>query len=92
VGDPAAEIDGTKFMSDPQPQARRTPTWLSVLMILLGVILLLPGACAAFFVVAFTAEPTGPFDSVLIQLWLGCFAISAGGIALIWLAVRQLRA
>jgi hypothetical protein len=79
-------------MSDPQPQAHQTSTWLSVLMILIGIILLLPGVCAAFFVVAFTAEPTGPFgDSGLIQLWLVCFAISAGGIALIWVAVRRLR-
>ena len=81
-------------MSDPQlPPARGISTWLSVLMILIGIILLLPGACAAFFVVVFSSEPKGPFsDSGLVQLWLACFAIAAGGVALIWVAVRRLRA
>jgi len=82
-------------MSDlqPQPPARRPSAWLSALMILIGIILLLPGACAGFFVAASVMDPPGFFeDSAIVALWLVCFMVAAGGIALIWLAVRRLRA
>jgi len=55
-------------------------------MILGGIILLLPGVCAGFFMIAFS------MDLSLVPLWLICFLIAAGGIALIWWAVRRLRA
>ena len=78
-------------MSDPRPAAGGTSTALSVLMILVGVVLLLPGLCAGFFAVAFISEQ-GFNDSSLVGLWLVCFLIAAGGIAMIWHAVRRLRA
>ena len=75
-------------MSDPQSPAPadHPSTLLSVLMILGGIILLLPGVCAGFFMIAFS------MDLSLVPLWLICFLIAAGGIVLIWWAVRRLRA
>ena len=64
-------------------QPRRNPA-LAVLMVLIGIILLLPGVCAAFF--AFGMKGGG--DSGLAGLWMICFLISAGGIALIVKAFR----
>ena len=52
-------------------------------MILIGIILLLPGVCAAVFAVGMRGG-----DSGLAGLWMICFLISAGGIALIVKAVR----
>jgi hypothetical protein len=68
----------------PPPSAppRRNPA-LTVLMILIGIILLLPGVCAAVFAVGMRGG-----DSGLAGLWMICFLISAGGIALIVNAVR----
>jgi hypothetical protein len=82
-------------MTDPQPlpPAHGPSVGLSVLMILIGVILLLPGVCAAFFAIGSAANPPGLFrDSQIVSLWFVCFAIAAGGIVLIWRAVRRLRA
>jgi uncharacterized membrane protein HdeD (DUF308 family) len=59
-------------------------------MFLVGIILLLPGLCAGFFAVASlgSSGSNGP----LSLLWLICFAVSAGGIAMIARAVQRLRA
>ena len=57
---------------------------LTFLMILLGVILLLPGLCALVFFVG----SAGSTDSSIFLLWLVCFGISAGGVALIVSAIR----
>jgi hypothetical protein len=61
----------------------RSP-FLIFIMVVGGLILLLPGVCSVFFM---TALPGGG-DSTLAVLWLFCFAISAGGIALIVKAFR----
>jgi len=61
-------------------------------MILVGVILLLPGVCAGVFVVMSLSGPGGFSDPGFVQLWFACFLIAAGGIAMIWVAVRRLRA
>jgi hypothetical protein len=59
-------------------------TALSFLMVVIGLILLLPGACALFFM---TAGGFGT-DASLVMLWVVCLLISAGGI---WLLVKALR-
>jgi hypothetical protein len=65
---------------------------LSILMILIGIILLLPGVCAAVFAIGSATHPPGLFnDSQIVSLWFVCFAGAAGGIVLIWRAVRRLR-
>ena len=57
---------------------------LTILMVIIGLVLLLPGACALFFMVA------GGFgtDASLVTLWVVCLLISAGGI---WLLVKAFR-
>ncbi len=58
---------------------------LTVLMVVVGVVLLLPGVCALVFMI------TGGFsggDPLLILLWAVCFLISAGGI---WLLISAFR-
>jgi hypothetical protein len=54
---------------------------LTILMLVGGILMLLPGACAIFFMNAF-GMPSGG-DGQIILLWLVCFAISAAGIYLI---------
>jgi hypothetical protein len=54
-------------------------------MIIAGIIALLPGVCAIFFMAAMP----GRADGMIALLWLVCLAISAGGIALLVLAFRR---
>jgi hypothetical protein len=56
---------------------------ITVLMVVAGVILLLPGLCALIFM---SSSMGG--DSQIMLLWLLCLAISAGGVALIVRAFR----
>ena len=79
---PVPPQDQASAPPPPPAQPRRNPA-LTVLMILIGIILLLPGVCAAFFVIGMKGG-----DSALTGLWMICFLISAGGIALIVKAFR----
>ena len=60
---------------------------MRVLFLLIGVILLLPGACSLGFMVMSMGESgsQGP----LPLLWLICFAISFGGVMLIRKALSR---
>jgi len=75
------------------PPARRHPA-LTVLMIVGGIVLLLPGLCSLAFIVVLSGESlAGLFDDPgLLGLWAVCFAVSAGGILLIRHAWRSPRA
>jgi hypothetical protein len=67
----------------PLPPAQRSGC-LTALMILIGAVLLLPGICALTFVSSgMLADPTG------LLILLVCLAIAAGGVALIWAALRR---
>jgi hypothetical protein len=58
---------------------------LTILMVIIGAILLLPGVCALVFIVA------GGFSGVessIVMLWVVSLLISAGGV---WLIVKALR-
>jgi hypothetical protein len=58
---------------------------LTILMVIIGVILLLPGVCALFFIFA------GGFSGVeswIVMLWIASLLISAGGV---WLIVKAFR-
>jgi len=57
---------------------------LTILMAVAGAILLLPGVCAAGFIIA-GGLPHSP-DAFLYSLWAVCFVISAGGILLLYKA------
>jgi hypothetical protein len=55
---------------------------LTVLMVVIGIVLLMPGFCALLFM----AQPS--FGSDMVVLWMLCFLVSAGGVLLIWRALR----
>jgi hypothetical protein len=56
---------------------------LTILMAIAGVILLLPGVCAAGFIVLGGVRNPDPS---IISLWLVCFLIAAGGAFLLYKA------
>ena len=59
---------------------------LSILMAVAGVILLLPGVCAAGFIVLGGVRSPDPS---IISLWLACFLIAAGGGWLLYKAFQK---
>ena len=86
-------------MTDPAPSSVPPPRRYSggqIFMIVVGVILLLPGICSLFFFVVlsgdlFKSGGRDPYLEPVIVLWLICFAISAGGVALILWARKRAR-
>jgi len=72
-------------MDQPDSARPRRPPVLTLLMVLFGVLLLLPGACAVFFMVGM--GPSGS-NSAIGLLWIICLLIAAGGV---WLLVRAFR-
>jgi hypothetical protein len=68
---------------DRPPPYPRSPV-AAILFMLIGAVMLLPGLCALFFISQASRNDYG-----FIPLWLFCFAISAGGIALIVRALRR---
>jgi divalent metal cation (Fe/Co/Zn/Cd) transporter len=71
----------------PPPDPRPASIGVSILLFVIGVILLLPGLCALFFM----GLGGGGTEPIFVVLWLICFGIAAGGIALIVHAVRRQR-
>lgn len=69
----------------PPPRPPRSGA-VTALMVIGGVILLLPGLCSLVFMVALGSN-TGSIGPLGL-LWLICFAISAGGIAMLVRAFR----
>lgn len=66
-----------------------------LVMLIIGIVLLFPGACSLFFIVAMVVEkPSSPFSDPYVEIfygfWIVSFTISAVGIAFIW-AVRKMR-
>ena len=62
--------------------------FLTVLMVIFGVILLLPGICAAVFMVGGGFGAISRDDAWLLVLWAACILVSLGGI---WLLVKAFR-
>jgi hypothetical protein len=81
--------DHPKQNASKPPDNPRRERGLSVIMIIAGVVLLLPGLCSilAALVIANMA-PGGGADGRLIAMWMACLAISGGGV---WLIVAGLR-
>jgi hypothetical protein len=73
----------TTPLAPPRPQG--IGGCLAVFLVLVGIVLLLPGICSLIFMGQFGAGGGG----ALAGLWLLCFAIAAGGIALIAFAIRN---
>ena len=73
------------------PPPRPHPA-ITALMIVGGIILLLPGLCSLFFILALLGEDFRSLvEPSLIALWVVCFAVSVGGILLIRRTVRRRR-
>jgi len=70
-------------MSDPAP-----PNWVSVLMIVVGILLLLPGMCGLLLLGVFGNEPKQVTIWDSVPEFLACAVV---GVGLIWLAVRLRR-
>jgi hypothetical protein len=62
--------------------------FLTVLMVILGVILLLPGVCAVLFLMAMGSESLTHGDFGIYALYLVCFLVAFGGAMLIRQAFR----
>ena len=78
----------------PLPPQRASPPaqrdgCLTALMVIVGVILLRPGLCAIIFGVGNLTSPSP--DSVVTMLVSIGLAIGAGGVLMIWAAVRRTR-
>jgi hypothetical protein len=56
---------------------------VTALMVIIGIILLLPGACSLFFIFGGLVKNAEDVQFVAILLMLG-----AGGVALLWFAIR----
>jgi len=61
---------------------------LTILMVLVGIIRLLPGRCAAGFMIT-SGLSRGSDASTWLGLWALCFLISAGGVFLLYRAFRK---
>jgi lipopolysaccharide export LptBFGC system permease protein LptF len=70
---------GPSEPTDPASPRRRRDIVTTIVMVVFGIILLLPGVCSLFFMSAMGSGSGGP----LVVLWVICFVISAGGIALL---------
>jgi uncharacterized membrane protein HdeD (DUF308 family) len=76
-------------MSNPGPPSDAGPTRgrhpaLTVLMVVVGAILLLPGICAIVFMAGMGASA----DPTLALLWIVCLLIALGGVLLLVRAFR----
>lgn len=86
-------------MSAPEGPMSPPPARMSIgTMVLMGagIMLLFPGACSLFFLVAFIAEkPSSPFSDPYAQIFLPvmfvCLLVSAGGVWMIVAARRRRR-
>jgi len=61
-----------------------------------GICFLFPGLCSLYFIIALTIEKRGnplsePYVQIFAVLWVICFAIAAGGVAMIVAARRRPR-
>jgi hypothetical protein len=59
---------------------------LTILMVVSGIILLLPGVCAVVFIVGMGSSGA---DSLFVLLWAVCLLIAFGGVMLIRQALRS---
>ena len=65
-----------------------------IAMLVIGTILLLPGVCSLLFMIGMASDVArgDPYVGAVVGLWIICFLISAGGVALIYLARKNVRA
>jgi hypothetical protein len=76
-----------RSMPPPPPPSPPRNGCLVALMIGAGIVLLLPGLCALLMIGFDPAHTLSSREGVMTCL--SFFAVSAGGIALIWIAIRR---
>jgi len=81
-------------MSPPElPPPLRHYSGGQIALIVIGIILILPGACSLVFMAQMAGEVrwSDPYVQIIIALWAVCFAVSAIGVVLIVVARRRAR-
>jgi hypothetical protein len=81
-------------MTDPSQASKPHTSGRSVgtvLAILIGAILLLPGVCAIGFMTQLTDADRRYLDDIIWIIWGASFAISIGGVLLIGFGIRRWR-
>ena len=75
----------------PPPLRHYSPGQIAVIVI--GIILMLPGACSLLFMAQMAGEVrwSDPYAQMIITLWAICFSISAIGVVLIVVARKRAR-
>jgi len=79
-------------MSPPElPPPLRHYSGGQIALIVIGIILILPGACSLVFMSQMAGEVrwSDPYAQLFITLWAICFAVSAIGVVLIVVARRR---
>jgi|KBSMisStandDraft_5_1062788.scaffolds.fasta_scaffold327278_1 hypothetical protein len=79
-------------MSPPElPPPLRHYSGGQIALIVIGIILILPGACSLVFMAQMAGEVrwSDPYVQIIIALWAVCFAVSAIGVVLIVVARRR---
>ena len=79
-------------MSPPElPPPLRHYSAGQIVLIVIGIILMLPGACSLVFMAQMASEVrwSDPYVQIIIALWAVCFAVSAIGVVLIVVARRR---
>jgi len=79
-------------MSPPElPPPLRHYSGGQIALIVIGIILMLPGACSLVFMAQMASEVrwSDPYVQIIIALWAVCFAVSAIGVVLIVVARRR---
>ena len=80
-------------MSQQVPGGAPRYTVGQIVMTVFGVILLLPGLCSLLFMISMAGEirMSDPIAQLIVGLWVMCFLISAGGVALLYAARNSAR-
>ena len=83
-------------MSDPNAPQPVQPRYTGgqIAMLVIGGIMLIPGACSLLFMPIMAPElgRGNPYVGAFVGLWVLCFFISVPGIALIYVARKDARA
>jgi hypothetical protein len=80
----------------PPPRGSVASRVVSAVMIVVGILLLLPGACALYFLAAEIVSGNlvrlvtrDPYFQAVLFVWVVSVLSALGGAALIWLGVRR---
>jgi hypothetical protein len=83
-------------MSEPNMPQSVQPRYTGgqIAMLVIGAIMLIPGACSLLFLIGMASDLArgDPIVQAIAGVWIVCFFISAAGVALIYVARKDRRA